>query len=250
MTTSFEGRVALITGASRGIGLATAEVFIEAGASVVLGDIDIEGGRASAERIGPRAAALNLDVTSEKSVAAAVAETRVLFGRIDVLVANAGIAFEAPAHETSLEDWRRVIGVNLTGAFLSCQQALLAFLEQGEGGVLICHASMSGQVGIEEEAAYCASKAGVVGLVRSIAVDYAKHGVRCNAVCPGVIQTPMTDALWRAHGDEFARRVADQHLLGIGEPRDVAHFSAFLASPEAKHITGGVFFVDGGYTAV
>jgi NAD(P)-dependent dehydrogenase (short-subunit alcohol dehydrogenase family) len=244
-----DAKIALVTGAAQGIGFATAREFVQRGASVVLGDIQRPAVEAAADRLGSDALGVHFDVTDERSVAAAIDRTVELWGRLDVLVANAGIGLEAPTHDMQLLEWERVLAVNLTGMFLCAKHALRAMLDGG-GGAIVCHASMSGQIATSDEVAYCASKAGVVGMVRSIAADYASRRIRCNAVCPGVTDTPMTAELWRAHGEDFRAEVTAQHPLGIGRPEDVARASAFLASDDAAHITGVTLFVDGGYTVI
>lgn len=248
--TRLSGKVAIVTGAAGGIGLATARRLAAEGAMVAITDLHEEEALAAAETIKGTAIGFALDVTDEQAVIEGVRSTESRLGGVDIMVANAGIALDATAPETELEDWRRVIDVNLTGTFLMLKHAILAIRRHGRGGSLICHASMSGQIATNGETAYCASKAGVVGMVRSVAGDHAADGIRCNAVCPGVTETPMTAALWRDRGTAFRAELEARHPLGLGSPEDVAAASAFLASDDARHITGTAIFVDGGYTAL
>jgi NAD(P)-dependent dehydrogenase (short-subunit alcohol dehydrogenase family) len=231
-----EGKVCVVTGAASGIGAATAALFAEEGAQVAGLDV--------ADAPGLR----RCDVSDEASVASALAEVESEHGRVDALVACAGVEHQAVATETDLADWRRVIDVNLTGVFLCAKHAIP---RMPRGGSIVVIASVSGMVATDGEAAYCASKAGAIGLARALAVDHAQAGVRVNAICPGVIDTPMNDELWRLRGDAFRQEVAALHPLGrLGEANEVAAAAAFLASDRSSFVTGAAWPVDGGFTAV
>ncbi len=234
-------KVCVVTGGGSGIGAATVARFTQDGAVTVSLDLDAAG----AARSDP-ALALACDVTDERAVEVALDEVLRVYGRLDVAVMNAGIALEASLGDTTLEEWDRVIGVNLTGSFLVAKHAVR---RMPRGGALVFHASMSGLVATLDEPAYCASKAGVIGLSRAIAVDYAKHGIRSNCVCPGVVDTPMTRTLFEGH-DDFREAVRTQHPAGrFATPAEIAAASAFLASDDAAFVTGTELVVDGGYTA-
>jgi meso-butanediol dehydrogenase/(S,S)-butanediol dehydrogenase/diacetyl reductase len=235
-----ENRVCVITGAASGIGRASAELAASEGA-VVIG-IDRESDESAAYPV------LACDVGDERAVAATLGEIGARHGRIDVLVPCAGVAHEATAPETTLEAWNGVLRVNLTGVFL-CAKHAIPLMRPGASIVVV--ASMSGVVATDGEAAYCASKAGAIGLARALAVDHAGAGIRVNAVCPGVIDTPLNAELWRLRGEEFKRELAAQHPLGrLGRPGEVANVIVFLASSESSFVTGAVVLADGGYTAL
>lgn len=234
-------KVCIITGGGSGIGLATVQRFMAEGASVAALDVDSDRAAKSGAQLS-----LTCDVTDEQSVVAAFDATLEYFSRLDVLVANAGIAHEVRLDNTALADWNRVIGVNLTGSFLCAKHAVR---RMADGGSLVFHASMSGVVATANEPAYCASKAGVIGLARAIAVDHASDGIRSNCVCPGVVETAMTLEQFAPH-PQFREQIEQAHPLGrFASPAEIAAVSAFLASDESSFMTGAVVMADGGYTA-
>jgi NAD(P)-dependent dehydrogenase (short-subunit alcohol dehydrogenase family) len=235
------GKVCVVTGAGSGIGLATVERFLLEGALVAGFDLD-----ATAAADAGAHAAMTVDVTDEGSMAEAMDRTVADLGSLDVLVANAGIAHEAKVENTELSDWDRVLRVNLTGVFLSAKHAIR---RMPKGGSLVFHASMSGLVATAEEPASCASKAGVIALARSIAVDNAAQGIRANCVSPGVVDTPMTIAQFQPVPG-FRDMVERAHPAGrFALPSEIAAASAFLACDESAFITGANLVIDGGYTA-
>jgi len=234
-------RVIVVTGGGSGIGAATVRRLADEGAVTVSLDLDEQRASASDPALG-----LACDVTDEASVSAALDTVVERYGRLDGAVLNAGIALEVPLIETTLDQWNRVIGVNLTGAFLVAKHAVSRMTE---GGALVFHASMSGLVATVDEPAYCASKAGVIGLSRAIAVDYAKRGIRSNAVCPGVVDTPMTREQFAPH-PEFRTAVEGMHPAGrFARPAEIAAATAYLLSDDSSFVTGTELVVDGGYTA-
>jgi len=246
----FRDKVVILTGAASGIGRATAERLASEGASLLCLDVQAEGleetVKACAERGGTAEAAL-CDVSDAGQVEAAVARCLERFGRIDVLVNVAGILKIEHTHELSLEDWNRVLGVNLTGTFLMCKAALPALIESG--GNIVNTSSTSALSGMPWGAVYGASKAGVMALTRTLAVEYAKRGVRANAVCPGSIKTPMTSRSALPEGIDVALL---QRLMPLDEPRGpetVAGVIAMLASEDGAHVNGESIRVDGGTLA-
>jgi NAD(P)-dependent dehydrogenase (short-subunit alcohol dehydrogenase family) len=247
------GRRALVTGAARGIGFATARRFCEHGASVALCDVgELDGPVNELTGQGHTAFAMRFDVADEDAVEAGVAEAGKRLGGLDVLVANAGIVRFVPALDTSLELWRRILDVNLTGVFLCLRAAGRVFREQGHG-VLLATSSQAGLHGYRGEAAYCASKFGVVGLVEVMAKELAPHGVRVNCVAPGTVDTPMQDIVVeefarRGGGDvaEGRRALIDTIPFGRGSaPEEVADAFVYLASDLASYVSGATLVVDG-----
>lgn len=245
-------RIALITGSASGIGSACALRFAEEGAVIAGMDVVSEGDErwAEAVKLSPRSSFDLVDVRDEASIAAAMAAVRQRFGRIDVVVNSAGVAGGGPVHLLATEEWDRVVGINLRGTFLVCKHALAPMLEQRRGSIINI-ASIEGLQGSEGGSAYNASKAGVVMLTRNMAMDYARVGIRVNAVCPGFIDTPMYHQVLDLPGFEtFRDGIVDQHQLGrTGTPLEIANAALFLASDEASFITGHALVVDGGYTA-
>ncbi len=244
-----DGKVAVITGGASGIGLATAKMFSETGARVVIGDI-ADGGRLAAD-IG--VSFVTCDVTDPASVDALVESAVEQYGHIDVFFNNAGIHFHSPLASTDSTDHRRMIDINVNGAFFGMQSAIRAMLnnEGPSRGSIINTASVAGLTGCPVQSSYSVSKGAVVLLTKNAAVEYAGYGIRVNAVCPGVINTPMTDRAVEASGDLMSREAAAKaHPLGrIGEPDEVAKLVTFLASDDSSFISGAAIPIDGGMTA-
>ncbi len=249
------GKVALVTGAASGLGAESARRLAREGAAVMLSDLASDAGEQLARSIedaGGQAAFITHDVVSEDDWARAVAATVERFGKLNVLVNNAGISgggFELMTH--SLEDWRRILSINLDGVFLGLRHAGPAMAAAG-GGSVINLSSILGKVGMPGAAAYCASKGGVALLTKAAALEWAPFGIRVNSVHPGFIDTPMVSGvIHRAeNGNEMREMIISRHALGrLGEPREIADAIVFLASDESSFMTGAELVVDGGYTA-
>ena len=250
-----DGKVALITGGASGIGAATARAFVEEGARVVIGDLNEGAGAALAAELGAGAVAVRLDVTDAASAAAAVATATGGFGRLDALVNCAGIGFVGTLEETPEGEWDKLFAVNVTGTYLCCAAAVPAMLEQEpRGGSIINIGSVAGLVAVSRRFAYCATKGAVIALSRSIAIDYAGTGLRCNCICPGTIYTPFVDAyLDRFHAHNKEETIAGLHerqpVGRMGRPEEVADLAVYLASDAAAFMTGSSVTIDGGLTA-
>ncbi|HTY72418.1 MAG TPA: glucose 1-dehydrogenase [Actinomycetes bacterium] len=242
-----EGKVALITGAARGMGAAEARLFVAEGARVVITDVlDVEG-KVLAEDLGPSAMYVHLDVTDEHewNVARAVAERT--YGRLSVLVNNAGILHYGSLAETSKDDFERVLAVNLVGPFLG-MKVVGGAMAAGGGGSIVNVSSTGGLIGYSTLGAYVASKWGLRGLTKTAAIEFGHAGVRVNSIHPGGVRTPMTDP----DGTGATVRpemFAQQPIPRIGAPEEVANLALFLASDESSYCTGAEFVVDGGSTA-
>ena len=241
-----DGKVALITGAARGQGEAAARLFAAEGAKVVLGDVLDSDGRRVAEAL-PGALYVGHDVSREDSWDRFVAAARERFGRIDVLVNNAGILRVAPIASMTLEDYRRVIDINQVGCFLGMRAVIPSMVEAG-GGAIVNVSSTCGLVGSAGLAAYVASKFAIRGMTKAAALELGRLGIRVNAVCPGGIDTPM------GRGEDFGNVDTPDFystlpLARIGQPIETAQLMLFLASDEASYCTGGEFVVDGGLLA-
>lgn len=239
------GRVAIVTGGSRGIGEAIVRLFVEKGATVVISDIDGEAAESLAKEIteaGGNAMALQTDVQSFESCEAMVEAVLERFGRVDILVNNAGITRDSLLLRMSEEDWDRVISVNLKGVF-NCTKAAIKPMLKARSGKIINIASVVGVTGNAGQGNYAASKAGVIGFTKAIARELASRGINVNAVAPGFIKTKMTESL----PEKAVERLVSQiPLNALGEPRDVAEAVLFLSSDGARYITGQVVNVDGG----
>jgi NAD(P)-dependent dehydrogenase (short-subunit alcohol dehydrogenase family) len=247
----FNGQVALVTGASSGMGLAAAHAFAQAGAAVVLADIKAEAVEAAAQELvaaGHEAIAVTCDVSDDAQVAAMVDRTVAQFGRLDAAFNNAGVmARIAPTAESTREEWDRVIGINLRGVW-SCMKHELRQMERQGSGAIVNNASVGALTGNPGIGSYIASKHGVVGLTRTAALEYIKHGIRVNAVNPGLIDTQVGRDV--VSGDEQAYAEIAKHVpIGrAGKPEEIASTVLWLCSPGASYVVGQAVTVDGGMT--
>jgi NAD(P)-dependent dehydrogenase (short-subunit alcohol dehydrogenase family) len=252
MAGKLENKVAVVTGAASGIGRATALLFANEGAKVVAADCEREKGQRVVEEIlerGGDAVFIQTDVSLPHDVKQMVDKAVKTYGHLDIIFNNAGIEGEqAPTADCTLENWDRVIGINLKGVFLGMKYAIPEMLKNG-GGAIINNASVAGIVGFQGIPAYCASKGGVIQLTKTAALEYAKQGIRVNAICPGVIMTPMVE---RFVGSNEQARTAFESMEPIGRfgrPEEVAQLALFLASEDSSFCTGAPYVVDGGLVA-
>lgn len=237
-------KVALITGAGSGIGEATAIRFSEEGAKVVINDVDLENANKVAGKIkanGGEAMVLKADISKKDEVENMIKQIVERFGRLDILVNNAGINRDAFAKKMTEEDWDRVININLKGTFLCAQAALKVMGKQNYGRII--NTSSIGALGNLGQANYAASKCGVIGLTKTLALECARYNINVNCVAPGATKTPMTAKIPKEIADRITEKIP---LKRFAEPREIANMHVFLASDEASYITGQVIFVDGG----
>ena len=240
-----DGKVAIVTGAARGQGEAEARLFAREGAKVVLTDLLEDEGRAVAADIGPHAHFVRHDVTSEDDWARVIAETTGRFGRLDVLVNNAGITTFGPLESTTLDEFMRIVRINQVGVFLGMRSAIAPMTEAG-GGSVVNISSIDGIHGMPYVTAYVASKFAVTGMTKSAALELATRDIRVNSVHPGGIDTPMVQ-IEGADAAGFMKRFTP--LRRLGTPAEVANLVLFLASDESAYCTGAEFVIDGGWTA-
>ena len=256
MTRDLEGKSALVTGGASGIGRATALAFAREGARVAVADILEDAAQNTVSEIkamGGQALAIGCDVTDDDAVKAMIAATADAFGGLDCAFNNAGIApYQVNAGGQKIADvapeaWRRLIDVNLTGVWLCLRHEVAQMRAQGSGGVIINTASILGLIGSATSSAYVAAKHGVVGLTKTAAADHAEDNIRVNAVCPGYIETPMTEETMRRRGERILARVP---MARMGKAEEIAEAVVWLCSPKASFVTGVSWAVDGGYTAI
>ena len=247
-----EDKVAIVTGAASGIGRGTAEALAREGARVVITDVQDELGREAAKAIGGDAVFVRHDVTSEDSWRSVIAATLDRFGRLDVLVNNAGIIIVVDIEETTVEQWRKIMTVNVEGVFLGCKHAIPAMRKSG-GGSIVNISSAAGLVGTPAFPAYSASKGAVRLLTKSVAAHCRDKGdaIRCNSVHPGGVDTPLLRAIGGQRGlPDLEGLAAPGGAVGFGTPADIGHLVVYLASEESRFMNGSEVAIDGCYTAV
>ena len=238
-----KGHRAIVTGGASGIGAAIVEAFVQEGATVASADVDEPAGSQ-----GEKSFFVSVDVSDDESVKAMVDEAVDGLGGLDILVNNAGIGIPGKLLDTEYADWARMMAVNLTGTFLVSKRALPHLLTSGDGSI-INMSSIAGLVGVRDRAAYCATKGGVISLTRSIALDYVDQGLRCNAICPGTVDTPWVERMVSQYPDPDAARsamVSRQPMSRLGQPDEIAQAAVYLAT--AGFVTGTCLVIDGGLT--
>jgi NAD(P)-dependent dehydrogenase (short-subunit alcohol dehydrogenase family) len=252
MNITFENKVALITGAGSGLGLATAKAFAQSGASVALADLNEEAVRSAAENLaaqGHKALAIRCDVADDVQVEAMVERAVAAFGRLDAAYNNAGVQnIVTETADASRDDFDRVVAINLRGVWSCMKFELRQMRKQGSGAIVNC-SSIGGLVGGAGRGTYQATKHGVLGLTKSAAIEYAARGIRINAVCPGLIRTPMAERMMAAgQADALSAMLQDVPIGRLGRAEEIADAVLWLCSPAASLVVGHALVVDGGYT--
>lgn len=240
------GQVALVTGAASGIGAAVSAAFATKGVRLALCDLDAARAKDMAAQLGGDARALGCDVTDKTSVDACVASVIDTFGRIDILINSAGIVDLAPAEDIGIDVWQRTLDVNLTGSFLMAQAVARRMIADGRGGNIVNLASQAGSVAIEGHIAYCAAKFGVIGMTKTMALEWGKHGICVNSISPTVVMTDLGRKAWAdPKGDAMKAQIPAGRFA---EPDEIAAAAVFLASGGADMINGADLLIDGGFT--
>jgi NAD(P)-dependent dehydrogenase (short-subunit alcohol dehydrogenase family) len=248
---SLKGKKAMVTGASKGIGLAICQVMADAGADIVVTARDGDGLKEAKEAIeakGRKALMVEADLASERETRGAAEVALKAFGTIDILVNNAGVALVAPLLEASVEDWDKTMAINLRAPFL-LSQALAPGMIRQKAGKIINISSQAGVIGLDDHAAYCASKGGLNQLTRVMTSEWSRHNIQINAICPTVILTPMGEKVWGTP-EKGGPMLAKIPLGRFGKPVEVADLVLYLASPASDLVTGQCILIDGGYTAI
>jgi NAD(P)-dependent dehydrogenase (short-subunit alcohol dehydrogenase family) len=249
MAGRLEGRVAVVTGGCSGIGLATVERFAQEGAQVVIGDLDETRGQEVVDGLGNAGGLfVHCDVTDKEQVDALFAQAKDTYGSVDVAFNNAGISppEDDSILDTDLEAWRRVQEVNLTSVYLCCKAVLPYMLEQGRGSIINTASFVAVMGAATSQISYSASKGGVLSMSRELGVQFARQGVRVNALCPGPVNTPMLQELFAKDAERAQRRLLHVPMGRFAEPVEIANAVVFLASDESSFITANTFLVDGG----
>lgn len=253
-----DGKVAFVTGAGSGIGEAIARLFATQGATVLVADIRSDAAASVAAAIreaGGSAHAWQLDVADEAQITARFQQVRATYGRLDILVNNAGVSHVGTLLETTAEEWDRVMRVNVFGVFLCAREAVRQMLAQEpKGGVIVNMASVAGMIGVERRLPYSTSKGAVISMTRAIAIDYVTQGIRCNAICPGTVQTPFVESYlarnFAGHEEEVRQQLHARQPLGrMGQSDEIAAAALYLAADESSFVTGSLLVIDGGWTA-
>ncbi len=249
MSGRLDGKVAVITGGCSGIGLATVRRFVAEGAKVVVGDLNDEAGAALADELG--ILYVRCDVTSKEAVDAMFAAAKEHFGSVDIAFNNAGISppDDDSILDTDLDAWRRVQEVNLTSVYLCCKAALPYMIEQGKGSIINTASFVAVMGAATSQISYSASKGGVLTMTRELGVQFARQGIRVNALCPGPVNTPLLQELFAKDAERAARRLVHIPMGRFGEPEEMANAVLFLASDESSFMTASTFLVDGGISA-